>query len=155
MRSSGIGVLALTMAMAGCGPEGTPGSGTGRQESASTESDVSTFYSTRPDYRRCPWPACGGSWVKRVNRDSTRCSDGAFRSECYVVEVQNSTGLSDTEWQAARGKPHIVRADMTTTATPVGTYGALRASEIWNAFDGETAVGTFYQITDRQIRCFA
>jgi hypothetical protein len=154
MRSTGIGLLALLVTMGGCGPAGTPGSGTGRDQEASTESDVSTFYSTRPDYRRCPWPACGGSWVKRVNRDNTRCADGTFRSECYVVEVQNSTGLSDVEWQAARGKPHIVRADMTTTDTPRGPYGALRASEIWNAFDGETAVGTYFQISDNQIRCF-
>lgn len=154
MRSSGIGVLVLVTAMAGCGPAGTPESGAGREQSASTEADVSTYYSLRPDARRCMWPTCGGSWVRRVNRDVTRCADGFYRTECYVAEVQNSTGLSDAEWQAARGKSHIVRADMTTIQTSVGKYGALRASEIWNAFDGETVTGTFYQITDNQIRCF-
>lgn len=155
MRSNGIGVLAVLVAIAGCGPEGTPGIETGRNESASTESEVSTFYSTRPDTRRCMAPLCGGFWVKRVNRPYTLCSDGYYRSECYVFEVQNSTGLSDAEWQAARGKTNIVRADMLKQTVGSYTVGALRASEVWTAFDGQTAAGDFYQITDKQIRCFA
>ena len=32
---------------------------------------ASTYYSARPDTRRCVAPLCGGWWVKRVNRSST------------------------------------------------------------------------------------
>lgn len=153
IRNTQLTLSVLLLAIGGCGLDADPDStDEDSVESASTADDVSTFYSTRPDLRRCASPACGGSWVSRVNRPTTRCADGVHRAECYVAEIQNSTGLADDEWTTARGKRHIVRADMTTNPQ-VGTYGALRASEIWYAFDDHPANATFFQITDTQIRC--
>jgi hypothetical protein len=157
MRDGAIALAVSLLTLTGCAqdessdqtdPASAPQAVTG------LAGEVSTFYKTRPDTRRCAWPACGGTWVSRVNKPTTLCADGAYRAECYVVEVQNSAGLDDWEWDAARAKPHIVRADMVALATPVG-YGALRASEIWDAYDAEPAGATYYQITDKQIRCFA
>src|SRR5438094_405510 len=50
-----------------------------------------TFYVvTRPDLRRCMFPLCGGFYVKRVNRSTTRCADGTYAAECRVGDVDYS-----------------------------------------------------------------
>src|SRR5437763_14453597 len=59
---------------------------------------ASTYYSARPDLRRCIAPLCGGWWVKRVNRASTQCADGSYASECYVATIDVSgLGFSGSE----------------------------------------------------------
>src|SRR5262245_13589106 len=47
----------------------------------------STFYTVRPDVRRCASPLCGGYFVKRVNQALTRCANGRWSRECYVAEI--------------------------------------------------------------------
>src|SRR5688572_20364803 len=59
-------------------------------------SSQSTYFTVRPDYRRCVSPLCGGKWVAEVNKDKTRCADGRKADECYVAELDLAgLGLSD------------------------------------------------------------
>src|SRR6266550_5607002 len=64
----------------------------------------STFYSVRPDLRRCVSPLCGGYFVKRVNMSSTRCANGRFMNECYVAGIDwNGLPQSDIGHLLVRG----------------------------------------------------
>ena len=45
------------------------------------------YFTMRQDYRKCASPLCGGVFVKLANRQLTRCSDGVYRSECYVAKA--------------------------------------------------------------------
>ena len=45
---------------------------------ADSFASTSTYYTVRPDLRRCAYPRCGGSWVQRVNSTT---------AEQYVSEI--------------------------------------------------------------------
>jgi len=47
----------------------------------------STYYLLRPDIRKCAFPMCGGYFVSRVNRTTTRCIDGTDAGSCYVADI--------------------------------------------------------------------
>ena len=118
-------------------------------ESASPEPIVATatFYSVRPDLRRCASPLCGGYFVKRVNMSSTRCADGRFRAECYVAELDGNAQAESDGAQLVRGTIVARRYER------FGNLGALRLSEAWKAFAANQPAGTFYLVRDRGVRC--
>jgi hypothetical protein len=120
-------------------------------ESASPESIVvsSTFYSVRPDLRRCVSPLCGGYFVKGVNMSSTRCADGRFRAECYVAEIDGNGQAESDGAQLVRGKIVARRYER------FGNLGALRLSESWKSLGVNQPAGTFYLVRDRGVRCIA
>src|SRR5258706_900497 len=78
---------------------------------------------TRRDlYRKCAAPMCGGVFVARVNRPSTRCADGVYRAECYVWQIDlaklaldaaSATRLSE----AAGAGRALVRGEFSTSGT--------------------------------------
>src|SRR5262249_44715728 len=73
----------------------------------------STYYTLRPDLRRCASPMCGGVFVQRVNRASTRCVDGSWASECYVADVSlDSLGFTDAEKASFESSPIVVRGEI-------------------------------------------
>ncbi|MGZ9272459.1 MAG: DUF6748 domain-containing protein, partial [Candidatus Binatia bacterium] len=47
----------------------------------------STFYTVRPDLRRCASPMCGGYYVRPVNKQLVPCANGRLMAECYVGEI--------------------------------------------------------------------
>ena len=110
---------------------------------------TSTFYSVRPDLRRCVSPLCGGYFVKRVNMSSTRCADGRFRSECYVAELDGNAQAESDGAQLVRGKIVARRYER------FGNLGALRLSEAWKSLGANQPAGTFYLVRDRGVRCIA
>ena len=132
--------------------EKTSGVNGGTSESLSVSPDpissTSTFYSVRRDLRRCVSPLCGGYFVKRVNRSSTRCANGRFMSECYVAEIGwNAQPQNDSDDLLVRGTivpRHYGR---------FGNLGELRVSESWKSIGDSRPVGTFYLVRDRGIRC--
>src|SRR5688572_21550681 len=71
-------------------PDATPEANEAVELSGATQSlsvpPVEYFQLTR-DLRRCASPLCGGFWLSAVNRLATRCSDGSYRSRCYVAEA--------------------------------------------------------------------
>jgi hypothetical protein len=103
------------------------------------------LYLVRPDLRRCASPLCGGSWVRRVNRASTRCGDGARRRECYVAslsgaELPDGAGL-------ARGR--IVPARIPSFPE----LDRLDAAASWRATPGGKDGGIVYRVRDNGVRC--
>jgi len=120
-------------------------------ESASREpiTAAATFYSVRPDVRRCVSPLCGGYFVKRVNMSTTRCADGRVRAECYVAEIDGNAQAESDGAQVVRGEIVARRYER------FGNLGALRLSESWKSLGANQPAGTFYLVRDRGVRCIA
>jgi hypothetical protein len=125
-----LGVLAPVEAWVAWAPRGqTP--------VASTD----PIYRLSYDLRDCLWPLCGGYWVKRVNRPTTRCADGTEAAECYVAEVDwDALGWSAADVAAfsteAQGGAvlmagRLVEADY----APYGKLGVIQPSTAWAAWE--------------------
>jgi hypothetical protein len=111
---------------------------------------TSTFYSVRPDLRRCASPICGGYFVKSVNMDRTRCADGSMKPECYVGEI---IWNGQPEVEASRA---LLRGVIISKRHPsFGNLGALRVTESWQAANDDHPYGIFFRARDRGVRCVA
>ena len=132
---------------------GTPGFDNGVRPlltpaSPDAASSNSTFYSVRPDLRRCVSPLCGGYFAKRVNVSLTRCANGRFMRECYVAEIDwNGQPQVDENKALLRGSVIGKRYGR------FGNLGALRVTESWQAASDNKATGVFYRVRDRGVRC--
>lgn len=121
----------------------------------------SSYYVVRPDLRRCAAPACGGSFIKRVNYATTTCADGSTAAECYVAAVDyTQTALDDNDMNALADKLVVVKGSISKQKYPSGTFGNLSASEVWvatvgtrNASDYASFSGTLYRVKDNGVRC--
>lgn len=111
---------------------------------------TSTFYSLRRDERECMSPMCGGYFVQRVNMSVTRCANGQYRGECYVAEI-------DWNGQAPPDPTHlVVRGSIAPkNFARFGNLGELRVTEAWTTPSDNKAVGTYYLVRDRKVRCIA
>lgn len=107
-----------------------------------------TFYLVREDRRRCISPLCGGYWLKRVNRASTRCANGRWMKECYVAEI-DWNGQPQVEPDKAVLRGSIVARRFAR----FGNLGAFRATESWQSSTDKVISGTFYRVKDRGVRC--
>jgi hypothetical protein len=122
-------------------------------------SGTTAYYSVRPDYRKCMYPMCGGLWIKRQNRDLTKCVDGTSAYECYVVEADYAAlGLTDEELQpligAVSGGQAVVKAKLQKkTIGTFGVFGVLKVLEGWLPPNANAPTGTFYSVYDNGIRC--
>lgn len=121
------------------------------------------YRTTRQDLRKCAWPACGGVYVKRVNRDSTRCADGVLRKDCYVAALNlQSLNLGDqteahftTAFNGGRG---LVRGQLHhVKQAAIGmAVSTLSASEAWLArAPTPPAYGAFHAAANNGIVCIA
>src|SRR4051812_46713382 len=111
---------ALSMAAFGCTApvEEAAVAGQGEAvEACEASAEASYYVVTHIDARKCAYPMCGGYFVKAVNREKTRCADGAMRAECHVVALDlGSIGLADADaskFEMVYGEGHgIVRGDL-------------------------------------------
>ena len=76
MLSTALGVLTASLLASACAASTAPEPGQPNEEAATGEgkadglsADNWTYYTVRPDYRKCMWPMCGGYFVKRVNSE--------------------------------------------------------------------------------------
>lgn len=152
----------LAISAFGCSAETqAPGEGEEVADSQSQEllADQSTYYSVRPDYRKCVYPLCGGLWVSRVNRPNTRCADGSRASECYVADADlSSLGLPETQEadveSSLRAGRLILRGNIARKKYPgFGALGHFEVSEAWEPATSAEPSGKFYRVTDSGIRC--
>ncbi len=125
---------------------------------ADSAASTATYYVARPDFRRCAWPNCGGMWVRRPNRTTTRCADGHYASECYVTEVDaTAIGLSPDEAttlaSAFSRDGAVIEGTIGHASTGSLTYSVLRAQRGWIAANDGVADGVFYRLEDNGIRC--
>jgi hypothetical protein len=115
-----------------------------------------TYYSIRPDIRRCAFPMCGGFWVSRVNRANLRCHDGRLAKECYVAEIDwAASGLGQDQIDAWRGAQQpLFRGEIVSREYgDRGAFGVLSPSEFWAGNNDLEPDGVFARITDSGIRC--
>jgi hypothetical protein len=111
---------------------------------------TSTFYSVRPDLRRCVSPMCGGYFVKRVNLPLTRCANGRYLAECYVAEID-----WNGQTQIDPGKALLRGTVSPKTYNRFGNLGMFRVTEAWQAVSDSKPVDAFYRVRDRGLRCIA
>src|SRR5687767_8831680 len=109
-----------------------------------------TYYSVRPDLRRCAAPLCGGAWVRRVNQQQTRCADDRYESECYVADFDFSRlGLSLDDIQNLHANEDRLLLRGYVRAQDYGDFGRLglfQASEAWLAASDRAPSGIFYRV---------
>jgi hypothetical protein len=129
---------------------------------ADTRASTSTYFSIRPDYRKCVSPLCGGYWVKRVNNSYTPCVDNATGAlnyvygECYVAGTDlYGTGLSETEISALPLNQRVLLRGKVAGKNygDFGFLGAFVGTEAWLAPTDIAPTGTFYRVKDNGIRC--
>jgi hypothetical protein len=116
-----------------------------------------TYFSIRPDLRRCAAPRCGGFFVQRVNRATTRCADGRYRPACYVAELDLSAlGLSAEQERELRAQPNafLLRGTVRPQHVPLfGILGHFHATEAWQGHAGIVARGRFFRTTHNGLVC--
>lgn len=122
-------------------------------EGAVSATSTSTYFQVRHDMRKCMSPMCGGWFVSRVNQSTTKCADGKWAKECYVAEIDwSSAGLVQDD--AAGATTLIFRGSIgSKTYDSLGSFGVLKATEVWSSPIIEATTGSFYRVTDSGIRC--
>jgi hypothetical protein len=137
--------------------------GLGPVQAAAPTDGYYTF--SRQDLRKCPWPVCGGIYVRQVNTQATRCADGVLRSDCYVAAVDTrNLGLSAVEaarfgdaFNAGRGLA-LGQLRMTRRILNGNPFAVpmLAASEAWLAqAPTPQNYGAFYAAANNGIVCVA
>ncbi|MCA9591226.1 MAG: hypothetical protein KC657_38285 [Myxococcales bacterium] len=156
---------ASLFALAGCSasPEAADDGAEETEASADElQAGAYTYYVARRDLRRCVAPLCGGFWVSRVNRDTTRCADGSYAPECYVTDLDLSKLRLDAAEQDVRDAVGmstettraVLRGVMRSETHPsFGKLGRFRATEAWTARGDAAITGTFFKVSDSGIRC--
>lgn len=115
---------------------------------ADSLSSTSTYYTMRPDLRKCASPLCGGFFLQRVNRTTTRCVDGTLQSSCRVLGVDYSAlGFTDAELASFQGSAIILRGTIKPTTVLGNTYGELAVSEVWKPATETAPSGTVYRVS--------
>ncbi len=113
-----------------------------------------TYFTIKPDFRKCISPLCGGWYVKPVNRKKTQCPDGSIKRECYVgTDKINIPGLSRSQLaelrQAMGESKTLLRGNLSNKVD----YGLLEINSAWISASDQPPNGIFINITDNGIRC--
>lgn len=125
-----------------------------QSDEAELVSARSTYYSVRPDLRKCMSPFCGGSWVKRVNFATTTCADGSHHAECYVAGFDYAkAGLTESDVSPIPEGQRVFRGTLRVVDFGGNKLGKFFATEVWSAANATSPTGTFYAVHDNGIRC--
>ncbi len=159
--TSSVIVLASVLGLAACAGTDVASEDVGDTDAASISQDLHAatgpvYVTLRRDVRRCASPLCGGFFVKSVNRLSTRCVDGAIRSECYVADLELSTiGLGPEQEARVTGSPEtfLLNGQLTPQSTVFGTLGRFVADEAWQGHEGVRPSGGFFRANNEGIVC--
>jgi len=120
--------------------------------------DDTVYIVTRPDFRKCAFPYCGGYYVKAVNQLRTRCADGTLQKDCHVVQLDaRALGWSDDQRATfdggfAQGQA-LVRGRLAQQPVLSVTANTLVVSEAWQGQAASTPKGTFYAVKSTGIVC--
>lgn len=107
-------------------------------EKADSYSSTSIYFLVRPDYRKCMYPLCGGSFVRRANRATVKCGDGKWASECYVAEIELAklklgSDLEDAVRSGLAEERGVLRGTIAKTTISGKSVDRLIAREAWLA----------------------
>ncbi|HEX2689499.1 MAG TPA: DUF6748 domain-containing protein [Kofleriaceae bacterium] len=175
-RRFGVTTLYSTFlcAVAGCSqladdPDELVGESTNQEtidrRADSATGDAYTYYEVTADLRRCASPLCGGWFLRRLNRPTTRCHDGREAEACYtpvldwseanVPDVQQTKLLDASHRDAvSEGVYAIARGQFApTNTTPRPELGRFVVSEAWVAEGDSVSQGEFVRVRDNGRRC--
>jgi len=120
--------------------------------------DDGFYLVTRPDYRKCMWPLCGGVYVAQVNQAQTDCMLEGSAADCYVAKIDwSAIGLApaevaDVDGQAAQGHV-LVRGHMKSLKIQAHEAPVLVATGAWHAVTSNPPTGDFLYVFDNGITC--
>jgi hypothetical protein len=130
-----------------------------------SDAGVYTYFEIWTDLRECTAPRCGGFFLRRLNRTSTQCHDGASRSACYAPELDwSQSGLSITlqarlidasnRTAVSWGAIGLVRGRFAAKSYPgLGNLGRFIVTEAWVAENDSISDGVFVKAHDNGVRC--
>lgn len=114
-----------------------------------------SYFTARPDYRKCVAPLCGGYYVKKVNKKRTRCADGTKQAECYVAELDfkyKNENFSNTSFSNLT--PLLLAGSLTSkNFEGFGELGVFNATDVQYAASPETAMGRFFGVENNGVMC--
>lgn len=117
------------------------------------------YIATRPDLRKCAFPACGGYYVKAVNRALTRCADGSLQKECHVATL-NTKALPWSDADRATFEKSFIPGQALVHGKLVALKGStgVKANTLvidqgWVAQADSKPLGVFYQLKNSGIVC--
>jgi hypothetical protein len=117
------------------------------------------FIVTRPDVRRCAYPLCGGYFVKRVNQWLTQCADGAWRTECHVVDFDYTASELGPEQTAAFEQAFGAGLGLARGRLEQRDVGASVPADtlvVSDAYQGQgpsRPTGTFFEVVSTGVLC--
>jgi hypothetical protein len=167
---------ALPLALAACSASGPIDELAGETAADNTADDgkadaavdgAYTYFEIKADLRKCAAPVCGGFFLDRVNRSTTKCVDGAYGDACYAPELDLSEAdVPDTTMDKlvsaanasafATGPSVIVRGRFAKTNSTVRPeLGRFVVTEVWLAQTDSPADGVFVRAKDIGVRCIS
>lgn len=157
--------LFAATAITACSPAEDELAGEDMTELSDEKADAThtyTYYTVSRDMRRCASPFCGGYWVERVNRTTTKCADGTYAASCYVADADWARlGLEEQALDKVEGsatnKRLVVRATVVQKSwgADLGRLGQLRPTEAWIGQGLNEPDGVFVKIEETGVRCWA
>ncbi|MEZ4399422.1 MAG: DUF6748 domain-containing protein [Kofleriaceae bacterium] len=120
-----------------------------------------TYYQVTADMNRCAWPRCGGFWVARANRSTTRCFDGTYAERCYVAEMRwSNLGLTEATVDEINGTIHrdgqvLMRGTLggKTYEGDLGRLGEFKPTEAWIGRGPHAPTGPLAIVEEIGVRC--
>ncbi|MDH5730909.1 MAG: hypothetical protein OEZ58_18125 [Gammaproteobacteria bacterium] len=113
-----------------------------------------SYFTIRPDLRRCISPICGGWFVNKVNHKIMRCTDGSKKRQCYVATDKiNIPDLSDEQVQNLRQAMYESRVLVLGIVDSTVDYGQLLISDAWIAATSSAPKGRFVNVSSNGIVC--
>ena len=154
LRNSVAFAIVSSLALASCAVDDTASIDTAEDALVTT---AENYFLIRADFRRCAAPMCGGYFVSRPNRATTRCADGRSRAECYVASLDTSALGPDADVAPLRTllstEGNVVVGGSIRAAASHG-FGTLRVTEAWVAGAARgVARGEAVAVGDSGIRC--
>jgi hypothetical protein len=124
-------------------------------QSKADSSNSYTYYMVTPDLlRRCASPKCGGKFLARLNRTTTKCHTGTNLTQCYVPELDYSqSGLSASDIDGAVGNLIVRGRFANKTYEGMGNLGTFVVTEAWAAASDAAPSGVFVRVKDSGARC--
>ncbi len=115
------------------------------------------FIVTRPDFRKCAYPFCGGVFVAEVNREESTCYGDELGADCYVSELDlSSLGLGQDAENNVRthaNNGHVLVRGSITDFGDGFNVGKLSVKAAWQGATLNTPTGNWYQVKDTGIVC--
>ena len=116
--------------------------------------EKTSYFTARPDFRKCASPMCGGYFVKTVNKKLTQCADGTRRPECYVASINYAGGPLDTQNTFSNSTPLLLVGGIEPKEfASFGKLGVFSAIAAYQSATQVSASGHFFGIENNGIVC--